>query len=144
MSFLKFYCLTPEKNIFLLWKNSSKTWIKVTFGLFIISWRFIKFSLTEKVNVSVNEVLESCFKIVNSMNSEVAQDFAGWKRQLDILRKVLENDQNSEQVTAFKENIKNLFIVITKYLQSWTENLYRDTKHLSWMTSKNLLQVRNL
>lgn len=54
-----------------------------------------------------------------------------------ILRRFKENNENSEQITAFKEDIKTMYIVAVQYLQSWTKNLYKDTKHFTWVTLKD-------
>lgn len=54
-----------------------------------------------------------------------------------ILRKFNENNENSEQVTAFKKDIKNMYVIAVQYLKSWTDNLYKDTKHFTWMSLKD-------
>lgn len=92
---------------------------------------------SEKSDVSVNEVLENCSEIMNSINARIEQNFCPLK-VASILRKFDENNENSEQVTAFKENIKNMYIIAVNYLRSWTENLYKDTRHFNWMTLKNV------
>lgn len=81
---------------------------------------------TEMADASVNEVLENCSEIINSINARIEQDFCPLK-VTSILRKFKENNENSEQVTAFKEDIKNMYIIAVQYLRSWTENLYKDT-----------------
>lgn len=92
---------------------------------------------TEMADVSVNEVLENCSEIINSINARIEQDFCPLK-VTSILRKFKENNENSEQVTAFKEDIKNMYIIAVQYLRSWTENLHKDTKHFTWMTLKDV------
>lgn len=92
---------------------------------------------TEMADVSVNEVLENCSEIINSINARIEQDFCPLK-VTSLLRKFKENNENSEQVTAFQEDIKNMYIIAVQYLRSWTENLYKDTKHFTWMTLKDV------
>ncbi|KAL4705104.1 hypothetical protein ACJJTC_006427 [Scirpophaga incertulas] len=92
---------------------------------------------TEKADVSVNEVLDKCSEIMNSINVRIEQDFCPLKVQ-SILRKFNDNDKNSEKVTAFRENIKSMYTIAVEYLQSWTENLYKETKHFSWMSLKDV------
>lgn len=92
---------------------------------------------TEKADVSVNEVLENCSEIMNSINARIEQDFCPLK-VVSILRKFNDIDKNVDQVTAFKENIKNMYTIAVQYLKSWTENLYKETKHFSWMSLKDV------
>lgn len=92
---------------------------------------------TEKADVSVNEVLENCSNIMNNINARIEQNFCPLK-VVTILRKFNDTDDTSEQVNAFKENIKNMYIIAVDYLRSWTENLYKETKHFKWMTLKDV------
>lgn len=92
---------------------------------------------TERTDVSVNEVLENCSEIMNSINARIEQDFCPLK-VTSILRKFKDSNGNSEQVISFKEDIKNMYIIAVQYLRSWTEILYKDTEHFKWMTLKDV------
>lgn len=47
-----------------------------------------------------------------------------------------EKNENSEQVIAFKGNIKDIYIFAVNYLQPLTENLNKNRKHFNWRTLK--------
>lgn len=89
-----------------------------------------------KDDVSVNEVLENCSEIVKSINARIEQDF--WP--LKVTSILLKFKENNGKVTAFKEDIKNMYIIAVQYLRSWTENLYKDTKHFTWMILRDVLE----
>ncbi|KAK9759328.1 hypothetical protein QE152_g40 [Popillia japonica] len=55
---------------------------------------------TEEADGSVNEIFENCSEIMNSINARIA-----------ILRKFKDNNENSEQVTGFKKDIKHMYII---------------------------------